>query len=78
MGYLLGQVVMGELDLEEDRPVISALVRGMDDNMPSQGFWKLLDELNVRVGTSADQRLEFWLKELNRCFEIYGKARTLS
>lgn len=71
MGFLLGRVV---LRTNEDRPVISALVIGKDEGMPSTGFWSLLNQLNVNVGTSDLSRLEFWSKEVNRCFETYGAA----
>src|SRR5687768_5699720 len=39
MGYLLGQVSLDELDKVEDRPVLSALVIGQQEGMPSGGFW---------------------------------------
>ena len=55
--------MVAELDVHEDRPVISALVVAKDTNMPSYGFWNLLPELNVRVGASEMQRLAFWQEE---------------
>jgi hypothetical protein len=76
MGYLLGRVVVDELRTNEDRPVISALVIGKDEGMPSTGFWSLLNQLNVDIGTSDLSRLEFWSNEVKRCFETYGAVRT--
>jgi hypothetical protein len=56
--------VVAELDVHEDRPVISALVVAKDTDMPPYGFWNLLPELNVQVGASEMQRLAFWLEEV--------------
>ena len=72
LGRLLGQVAISELDTQEDRPLISALVIGKADNQPAEGFWKLLDDLGVRSGRAS--RDEYWVKELRRCYEMYGKS----
>jgi hypothetical protein len=50
MGHLLGQVSLDELDADEDRPVMSALVYGTDENMPSYGSWSFLAELGAQRG----------------------------
>ena len=71
LGRLLGQVAINELDIQEDRPLISALVSGKVDNQPAEGFWSLLNDLGVPVGHA--QRDEFWVKELLRCSEVYGR-----
>lgn len=78
IGHLLGQVAMAELDIWEDRPLISALVVAKEDNMPSFGFWSLLAELNIHVGGSQMQRLAFWVEEVKRCFATYGNGGTRS
>ena len=75
IGMLLGKVSIDELSEDEDRPVISALVYGKDEGMPSYGFWNFLAELGVSVGTSEAHRLKFWKRELDRCFASYGKVR---
>lgn len=69
LGYLLGQVTLEELDPLEDRPLISALVIGKDENMPSSGFWSLCSELGIPVS----DRQEFWLKEAMACCQFYGR-----
>jgi hypothetical protein len=74
LGYLLGQVSLEELDPDEDRPLLSAMVIGRETNMPSGGFWALLQELGVKVGPSWEQRQEFWLRELRRCAETYSTS----
>jgi len=72
-GHLLGQVSMAKLSRNEDRPVISALVASKEENMPSKGFWDLLDELGITVGKSWEARLDYWKTELERCFDTYGR-----
>jgi hypothetical protein len=76
IGWLLGQVSLAELDVEDDRPVISALVHGVEEGMPSAGSWSLLNELGVPFGPSVDQRLTFWLAEVERCKRAYGTRGT--
>jgi hypothetical protein len=72
LGYLLGQVSLEELDSTEDRPVISSVVIASGKNEPSHGYWAFLEDLGIRV--SAAGREAFWLKELDRCFEVYGRG----
>jgi hypothetical protein len=74
LGYLLRRVVMKELDPVEDRPLISALVVSKEENMPTGGFWGLLEGLGVAVGSSWPDRQAFWIAELKRCFEVYGQS----
>ncbi len=50
-------------------PLISALVIGKDENMPSSGFWTLCRELGIAV---TDRQL-FWLREAKACCEFYGR-----
>lgn len=73
IGMLLGKVCFDELDIAEDRPLISALVVSKEENLPSYGFWNLLEELDIHVGRRPEGRLDFWVKELKRCFEVFGK-----
>jgi hypothetical protein len=72
LGYLLGQVSLEELDLTEDRPVISSVVIASGKNEPSHGYWAFLEDLGIRVPLAG--REAFWLKELSRCFEVYGRG----
>jgi hypothetical protein len=73
LGYLLGQVSLEELDLTEDRPVISSVVIASGRNEPSHGYWAFLEgDLGIRVSLAG--REAFWLKELARCFEVYGRG----
>ena len=73
IGRLLGHVSLEELDPVEDRPVISALVYGYEEGMPTGGFWNLLrDELGSDVPELESGRRKFWKDELNRACEYYG------
>ena len=74
IGYLLGQVSVEELDAVEDRPILSALVIGQEQGMPSQGFWSLLVELDVGSFDSDLARMEFWVKEFRRACGYFGRA----
>lgn len=73
LGYLLGQVSLEELDSADDRPVISSVVIASGKNEPSHGYWALLEgDLGTHVPSAG--RETFWLKELYRCFEVYGRG----
>lgn len=72
LGFLLGQVSLEELDRNEDRPLISAMVIDKMDNMPSGGFWALCEELEIPVAKSRDARERFWLSEVVACRATYG------
>jgi hypothetical protein len=72
LGFLLGQVSLEELDPEEDRPLISAMVIDKMDNMPSGGFWALCEELEIPVAKSKEARERFWLHEVAACRTRYG------
>jgi len=73
LGYLLGQVNLEELDWTEDRPVISSVVMASGKNKPSRGYWDFLEEyLGIRVPVAG--RTDFWVEEMDRCFEVYGRG----
>ncbi len=72
LGYLLGQVSLEELDATEDRPVISSVVIARGKNEPSHGYWDFVEhELSLHVSHAG--REMFWLTELTRCFDVYGR-----
>lgn len=78
VGMLLGQVSLEELDEIEDRPRLSSLVVGQDDDMPSGGYWNLLEELGIEVPKAADDRAVLWAQELGHVFDHFGSMQTRS
>jgi hypothetical protein len=74
IGTLLGQASLEELDRTDDRPVLSAIVVGQEEGMPSAGFWTLLeDELGIPVPRSDLDRLTWWAREFEAACAFYGK-----
>lgn len=74
IGYLLGQVVLEELDTQKDRPLISGLVVEKETGRPSHGFWSLCRDLGLADAISTPRRRdEFWQREVQRCWEVYGR-----
>jgi hypothetical protein len=76
IGVLLGQVSMEELDRLEDRPLLSALVVGHEEGMPTGGFWTLLGELGLEIPSTDMGKLEFWAKEFDKALRYYGSRQT--
>ena len=72
LDLLLGQVALGELRPDEERPVMSALAVG-PDSVPGSGFWHLCAELGLDVDGSEDARYRFWVNEMNACIAYYGQ-----
>ncbi len=73
IGFLLGQVSLEELVRDEDRPVLSALVIGQEEGMPSSGFWALLrDDLGIEVPATDLGRLDLWVAEFEAACRFYA------
>ena len=73
MGYLLGQVSLEELDEREERPVLSSLVIGQEEGMPSRGFWTFVqDELGITVPKTDMGRMEFWVDEFQAACRYFA------
>jgi hypothetical protein len=69
---LLGQVNV--LEHEADRPLISALVVHKDgDPEPGSGFWAFARELGIDPGSGTHAKLDFWMREGERCYAQWGK-----
>lgn len=71
MSYLLGQVALEELGRTEDRPLLSALVIGQEEGMPSHGFWTFLSDLGVEPPRDELGRLSYWQAEFVRARDHY-------
>ena len=63
---------MEELDRIEDRPLLSALVVGKEESMPTSGFWGMLQELGIEDPATEMGRLEFWSNEVKLALGYYG------
>ena len=72
MGVLLGQVSMDELDRASDIPLLSALVIGRDEGMPSSGYWAMCRELGLPVPVGDLARIEAWYREFDRACAYWG------
>lgn len=71
LAALLGQVNL--LEHEAGRPLISALVIHKDgDPEPGTGFWAFARALGIDTGSGRDAQLEFWTREVERCYEQWG------
>jgi hypothetical protein len=75
MGRLLGLIV------ERNRPdtnlMITALVHYLDANDAGPGFYALATTLGLLAPrASADQRLDFWISQVNAAYTFYSKANT--
>jgi hypothetical protein len=69
---LLGQVNL--LEQEADKPLISALVvhKG-GDLQPGDGFWSFARSLGIDPGPGETARLDFWVKEIERCYAEWSR-----
>ncbi len=68
---------LGRLCVEATATVVafaSALVTAKGTSEPSEGFWSLLDKLEVFRSTDANRRLMFWSGEVAKAREWYGGA----
>jgi hypothetical protein len=73
MGTLLGQLSLDELVRNEDRPVLSSLVIGKLEGMPSGGYWTFIrEELGISVPKDDLAMLEFWQAEFKAACSYYG------
>lgn len=77
MGMLLGQVSMEELERREDRPLLSALVVGHEEGMPTGGFWTMLREVGLEIPATEMGKLEFWTKEFEKAVRYYGSRQPI-
>jgi len=67
LAALLGQVNV--LEQEAGRPLISALVVHKGGDLePGSGFWAFARELGIDPGSGPHARLDFWTREVERCY----------
>jgi hypothetical protein len=69
---LLGQVNL--LEHERTKPLISALVvHKSGDMQPGEGFWSFARELGIDPGPGDQARLDFWVREIERCYAEWSR-----
>ncbi|MGZ4363811.1 MAG: hypothetical protein ACXVFF_16465 [Gaiellaceae bacterium] len=67
LAALLGQVNV--IEREAGRPLISALVVHKGGDLePGTGFWAFARELGIDPGSGPHARLDFWTREVERCY----------
>jgi hypothetical protein len=70
IGHELGEISLWEH--RHNRPFISAIVVNREAGMPGSGFFNLPELVgNPPIGKTEAIREEFWVGEVNRCFEYW-------
>lgn len=73
IGMLLGQVSLTELTRNEDRPVLSSIVVGGAEKVPTRGYWTFVrNELGIAVPRSDMGQLEHWQAEFAAACAFYA------
>jgi hypothetical protein len=72
IGWMLGQLSLEELSRDEDRPLLSSLVIGKDEGMPTHGYWQFLHDLGERVPIGDMNKLHAWYAEWQAACDFYG------
>ncbi len=67
VGKILGEIA--EDEVQNGYPMLSAVVVKTNAVRPSQGFYDLAQPLGLIA--SKKENLEFWLAQLQQCFERY-------
>ncbi|MGF7035387.1 hypothetical protein J2T17_006395 [Paenibacillus mucilaginosus] len=69
MNAILDEISTDEL--EQGRPLLSALVILKDGNRPGSGFFKMARERGKYKGRSKDDEEVFWISELNAVYDYW-------
>ena len=65
--------MLGEISVDEHnagKPLLSAVAILKADNIPGGGFYTLAESL----GFTVSDKVEFWIKEFNRCHDYWSKV----
>ncbi|MCF3960800.1 hypothetical protein [Streptomyces fuscigenes] len=74
MGHLLGLIVERDQEIAPSDPplMLSALVNYLGANDAGPGFYQLAKELQLLPIASADEKFDFWVKQVKRLYERHG------
>lgn len=81
MGHLLGLIVERDQEIVSSKPrvMLSALVNYLGANNAGPGFYQLAKELQLLpMKASADEKLVFWAKQVERLYERHGARPAVS
>ncbi|MEV7712241.1 hypothetical protein [Streptomyces sp. NPDC088270] len=77
MGHLLGLIVDRDQEITPSDPpvMLSALVNYLGANDAGRGFYQLAKDLQLLpMSASADEKFEFWIKQVKRLYERHGAS----
>lgn len=72
IGWMLGQLSLEELSRDEDRPLLSSLVVGKLEGVPTQGYWQFLRDLGEPVPVGEVNKVAAWSQEFRRACGFYA------
>lgn len=72
IGWMLGQLSLEELSRDEDRPLLSSLVVGKSERVPTGGYWQFLSDLGEPVPVGEVNRVVAWSKEFEWACKYFG------
>ncbi|MTE20179.1 hypothetical protein F0L17_13880 [Streptomyces sp. TRM43335] len=80
MGHLLGLIVGRDREIAPSNPpvMLSALVNYLGANDAGPGFYQLAKELQLLpMSASADEKFDFWIKQVKRLYKRHGASPTV-
>ena len=63
--------VICELEAEEDRPMLTALLISKDTGRPGEGFYDMARKLNKYAGTTEQDDIDFFKQELQAVYDTW-------
>lgn len=76
IGWMLGQLSLEELSRDEDRPLLSSLVVGKLEGVPTEGYWQFLRDLGEPVPVGEVNKVAAWSEEFRRACAFYAPKAT--
>ncbi len=72
LGRILGDISRAEY--EQGRPLLSVVAVLAETHLPSEGFYRLAEQLGLGTAKRLRQNL-FGEREMAKCFEFWGESR---